>query len=480
MSRRRLAAVPENPQRVVLYVRVSALMGRGGEDFYSPDLQIGAMRRVTAGMKVVEVIDDDIDQTGRTFDRDGIARIKQLAEAGAIDAMAVYNLSRFGRNVLEGLQFLSWLADHGVTILSATEHVDTSTPSGRWMLTNMLAVAEMRSDEIGQEWARVHSARAKAGKPHGRPPTGYIKNDSGRLIPHPVHGPAITKAFSDWADGKSGRFIRQQLRAITGLQMPTITLRGILRNRAYLGEVRVGDVVTKDAHPPLTDAQTWERVAARMRKSARTPSRLAEPKYPLSGLARCGHCGGSANHRHHGSKVRMFCRSKFDVQSGCIGFGWPDVLLIENAVLAEVETWVAELRSDSSAAAAVRSKAARSAIDAQTVREELRQVRKALARAAEGWSLGRMDDQTYDTTRGSLERQRDELQEVLDGLKVVASAPGPAVRAALAERLLTLWPRMSAPQRNRALRELIDYVAIYRAPRWSADTARDFVHVEWR
>ncbi len=328
MTRRRLAAVPDRPQRVVLSVPVSALIGRGGDDFHSPEVQIGSMRRVTSGMQVVEVIDDDIDQTGRTFDREGIKRVRDLAEANAIDAIAVYNVARFGRNTMEGLQFLNWLADRGVTILSATEHIDTSTPSGRWLLTNMLAVAEMRSDEIGLEWSRVHAHRAKAGKAHGTPPTGYVKGEDGKLVPHPTFAPAITQAFTDYADDKDVdgdvKRIRRTLRAVTGLNMSGPAFKKILQNRAYLGEVRVGTVVTEGAHEPLVDNVTWQRVQTRLRRDSRTPARLAEPQYALSGLLYCGVCEKRGNHRRaDAGKIRMFCREQ-EENRACAGFGRPE------------------------------------------------------------------------------------------------------------------------------------------------------------
>ncbi|MGC1213859.1 MAG: recombinase family protein, partial [Micromonospora sp.] len=150
--RRALRPVPDAQSRVALYVRVSALMGRSGDNFHSPEVQTTAMRRVTTGMHEVAVV-EDIDRTGRHFSREGIERIRRLALARQIDALAVYDVSRLGRNVKESLTFLAWLAEQGVTILSASEQVDTSTPAGRLMLTNMLAIAEYRSDEIGRGWS---------------------------------------------------------------------------------------------------------------------------------------------------------------------------------------------------------------------------------------------------------------------------------------------------------------------------------------
>src|SRR5690242_4267650 len=108
--RARQRPVPDKSGRVVLYARVSALMDRGGDNFHSPTVQVTAMRRITAGMREVAVI-EDLDASGRNFERDGINRIRRMAERGEIDALAVYDVSRLGRNVRESLTFLADLAD---------------------------------------------------------------------------------------------------------------------------------------------------------------------------------------------------------------------------------------------------------------------------------------------------------------------------------------------------------------------------------
>jgi DNA invertase Pin-like site-specific DNA recombinase len=106
------------------------------------------------------------------------------------------------------------------------------------------------------------------------------------------------------------------------------TIREILRNEAYVGtfvyakrrmgkysRVVGGDVGpredfhrlkvqrnpeheqirTENAHPPLVERETWERVQQKLgeRKTATTPRRKAnEDRYLLSGLVFCGHCNG--------------------------------------------------------------------------------------------------------------------------------------------------------------------------------------------
>lgn len=488
MTPRRPAAVPDRPQRVAFYVRVSSLMGRGGDDFHSPDVQTTAMQRVTRGMKVVEVIDDDIDQTGRTFDREGIAKIRALAEAKAIDAMAVYNISRFGRNVLEGLQFLSWLADRGVTILSATEHIDTSTPAGRWMLTNMLAIAEMRSDEIGAEWSRIISHRTAAGKPHGRIPAGYLRGEDGKLHPDPATGPAVTRAFVQYAAGVQAGVIRRELQAATGMALAGSTFRNLLRNRAYLGEVRsrgqLGPVEKAGSHEPLVDDETWRRVQSRLEIGRREPPRVVEPQYALTGLARCGLCSGAANHkpdrRRGGVTIRIYCGRQYGVIAPhCTGCGYTPAEAVESEVLSRITKYIAHLRGDVGAQAAQAARAGRAGADAATVESELAANRRAMARATERWAKQQLDDQTYDDAMASLQRADADLKLRLAGLQEEASRPEPGKIVELGEKLIALWGRMDGPQRNWALRELVERVEIMPSGRYR-QPAKERIEVHWR
>lgn len=483
MTERHLAAVNERPNRVVLYVRVSSLMGRGGDDFHSPEVQVGAMRRVTAGMQVVEIVDDDIDRTGRDFDREGIDRIRRLVETGVVDTMAVYNISRFGRNTLEGLQFLAWLADRDVTILSATEHVDTSTPSGRWMLTNLLAMAEMRSDEIGAEWSRTIAARARAGKPHGRISAGYLRNERGTLEPDPATSRAVTEAFESYAAGAPVIRIRQALRTATGSVFHTSTLKSLLTNRVYLGRVQLkgahGTVEVPDSHQPLVDAETWSRVQARIARDRKMPARLAQPQHPLSGLGRCGVCKGATNHRRamKGGRPEIYCRRQ-QQDAACTGCGMPRAEGVEAVVLDRISRKVAELRGDVGAQATHAARATRARGDARAVEEELRATRRAMARATERWAREQIDDQVYEDTMGSMREDESRLALALESLRSEASLPEPGKLVLLGERLLKLWPRLNGTQRNRALRELVRTVTIMPSQRWR-QPVDERVTIQW-
>jgi site-specific DNA recombinase len=458
-------------------------MGRGGDDFHSPDVQTGAMRRLTAGLQEVEVI-EDIDQTGRTFSRDGIDRIRRLAAAHAIDAVAVYNVSRLGRNVLESLKFLTWLAERGVTILSATEHIDTSTPAGRWMLTNMLAIAEMRSDEISGEWARTIHHRAVAGKPHGRPATGYMRAPDGHLAVDPVVGPAIRAAFVDYAGGVGGTAIRLAVRAASGLEIAPSTLKRILGNRVYLGIARVrgqlGLIEVPGAHEPLVDEATWRRVQARIAADRTIAPALKAVKYPLSGLCRCGVCGRGCGHKkaRNPGGLSLSCARQWDDLERCAGCGFIPAADVEAYVLRRVATYVAELQSDSTVQAAVAARTRRAGIDARAVNGELSATRRAMSRATERWARGQLDERTYEDAMTSLRETETELARSLGSLQQAAERPSPKKVGALGARLLKLYPRMNAEQRNRALKDLIEKIDIRPSTRYR-EPAHLRVEIHW-
>ena len=467
---RHLASVPDRPGRAVLYVRVSALMGRGGDDFHSPDLQLGAMRRAiaSAGLQEVGVVDDDIDVTGRTFSRRGLDKIRAMAEARQIDAIAVYNVSRLGRNVLESLQFLNWLADRGVTILSASEHIDTSTPAGRWMLTNMLGVAEMRSDEIGESWGAIIAARAGKGKHHGNPPTGYQRGPDGALEPHPVHGPAVTEAFRSYAAGAAVRDVRERLHAATGLAIAASTVKRLLSNPTYRGIVRLrpggaaGQVTTENAHPPLVEADVWDRAQARMAADRRTPPRLLGPQYSLSGIGRCGRCGGHTNIRPHRVGPRMHCRDAYEgVGQRCAGCGSVALADAEGVVLLRVGKWLENLRGNVAAQAAQLARAARAGADADSLNRELSATRKAMAKLTERWARGRVDDRTYEDTMDGFRADEGRLSAALAETEHTAAAVTPQRAIPLADQLLSRWEKMTGGERNRVLRELVSTVIVH-------------------
>jgi site-specific DNA recombinase len=473
MPRRRpLAAVPDTPGRVVAYVRVSALMGRTGDDFHSPDVQLAAMRRVAVGMREVAVV-EDIDRTGRHFAREGIEKIRRMALARQMDALAVYDVSRLGRNVRESLTFLAWLADQGVTILSACEQVDTSTPAGRLMLTNMLAIAEYRSDEIGRGWSGTIARRAERGQHHGKP-LGYVRVNK-RMVPDPVLGPAITEVFRRYGAGEPIADVTRHLAAVRGRSMLTANVKKLLRNPVYLGKVVAGGEVLPGEHAPLVDEVTWRRVRDRLAAEAGTPPRHLAPTWSLVGLCEC-----PAGHKLQRQGARLVCgQGRGDVKGGdCPGVGRPVLARVEAEVLRQVAEYAANLRSDHGARAARMARLAAGRVDRVALERTLAQTRAGMVRLAKTNALTPLPDEVYRETMGELRQaERDAAAELARAGTEVPRDPEQIAGAV--DALLGLWPEMTYAERGKALRSVADRAVVRPAARWREPEA-DRVDVLFR
>jgi site-specific DNA recombinase len=151
-----------------------------------------------------------------------------LAAAGQHPGAAVlcYRLDRLGRSLRALLDAHDGLAGAGVTIRSATEPFDTSTPIGKFLFQLLASLAELERSTISERTALGRARVARAGKWTGGPvPLGYDLDGEGRLIPSARAVPrlGITEAelvrdvFGRVAEGSSAIAETQRL---NGLGVP--------------------------------------------------------------------------------------------------------------------------------------------------------------------------------------------------------------------------------------------------------------------
>jgi DNA invertase Pin-like site-specific DNA recombinase len=482
--RRRARAVEGTPSRGVLYVRVSALMGRHGDNFHSPELQVDAMRRLVtpAGLKEVAVI-QDIDVSGRSFSREGLDEIRRLVENRHVDVVAVYDLSRLGRNATEALTFIKWLRDHGVSIISTVEQI-TDSPEGRFMLGQFLGMAELWSNQIGRRWSEIIARRASdQGLPHAHAPIGYRR--AGRMTePDPDLAPAVTEVFARYAAGDPVGDIAQFLTARRGIRVPRELVKRMMRNRVYLGEVQSHGRWYPGKHEPLTDAETWQRVQVRLERDATTPARVVAPKYAMTGLMFCTHCKLRLKiwpaKRRDIVVVRARCRWVMELGvASCPGPGTPRLDDIERITLDRLRFYIADLRDDLTVRTAQAAAARAAATDLVKARDALAETRAAMGRLAENWARSRTPATAYQQAMANLERTEDAQQLLVVGLESAAMRPAPAVFVGLGDELFRMWPQMTAPQRNRALRGVISHVWV-RGRAFRGESLEDRIQVVFR
>src|SRR3954451_25162420 len=89
-----------------IYIRVSRVMGRAGENFQSPTEQQRACERAIRerGWKVGEVNQLDLDKSGGTRHRPGFDRVLDRIKNKQVDGIAVIRADRFARSVRVGAE----------------------------------------------------------------------------------------------------------------------------------------------------------------------------------------------------------------------------------------------------------------------------------------------------------------------------------------------------------------------------------------
>lgn len=119
-----------------------------------------------ASLSVDEVYIDRM--SGKNANRPELQKMMEYVRKG--DTVIVESISRFARNTRDLLELVEKLTAKGVEFVSKKEAIDTTTPTGKFMLTIFGAVAELEREYILQR-QREGIAIAKAqGKYRGRKP----------------------------------------------------------------------------------------------------------------------------------------------------------------------------------------------------------------------------------------------------------------------------------------------------------------------
>jgi DNA invertase Pin-like site-specific DNA recombinase len=134
--------------------------------------------------------------SGARDDRPGLAEL--LAYVRKSDTVVVWKLDRLGRNTLHILETVKALTERGVTLVSVTDGIDSSTPAGRMMIGVLGSLAEYERELIKERTALKRQASRANGTKFGRP----------RRVEDPVH---IATAKRMKADGHTSKDIAKYL-----------------------------------------------------------------------------------------------------------------------------------------------------------------------------------------------------------------------------------------------------------------------------
>lgn len=123
--------------------------------------------RQEALMRELDVDEVYIDRmSGKNANRPELQRMMEYVRHG--DTVIVSEISRFARNTRDLLELVELLTKKGVEFVSKKEAIDTTTPTGKFMLTVFGAVAELEREYILQRQREGITIAKAQGKYTGR------------------------------------------------------------------------------------------------------------------------------------------------------------------------------------------------------------------------------------------------------------------------------------------------------------------------
>lgn len=114
--------------------------------------------------------------SGKNLERPELKRMMTFVRQG--DTVIVESISRFARNTRDLLDLVDQLTRKGVEFVSKKEAIDTTTPSGKFMLTIFGAVAELERDYLLQRQREGIEVAKTKGVYTGRKPVVHADFDA--------------------------------------------------------------------------------------------------------------------------------------------------------------------------------------------------------------------------------------------------------------------------------------------------------------
>ncbi|MGK0468762.1 recombinase family protein [Clostridium sp.] len=106
-------------------------------------------------------------------DRPVLSNMMAALKSG--DKLVVDSISRFARNTKDLIELIEKLNNKGVIFVSLKEAIDTTTPTGMFMLTVFGAVAQLERDYLKDRQLEGIAIAVTAGKYKGRKPIEHPK-----------------------------------------------------------------------------------------------------------------------------------------------------------------------------------------------------------------------------------------------------------------------------------------------------------------
>ena len=321
--------------RYAAYIRISSEDQVGNFSVEAQRRAITAWVAAQNGSLIKVYIDEA--ETGRTSQRPQFQKMRQDARKGKFDALVVHKFDRFARNRTDSLAIKSLLRyDYNVKVFSATEpSEDSDGPLGALIEGIMESVADWYSRNLASEVSKGKRERSNQGLHNNQPPFGTDIDDNNVLVPKEHEYPGLKMAYTEFAEDRySDTDIARMLNAAgyqtkTGRPFSKDTVRDMLQNRTYLGEVKYQEYHRnadgsrsydtpvqwfKGQHEPLIPQELFDRCQeVRAKRAVHHQATQRYNPYLLRNLVYCYHC---CSHPPEGKTFKQYGKMRSQSQQG--------------------------------------------------------------------------------------------------------------------------------------------------------------------
>ena len=282
--------------------------------------------------------------SGANFQRPGFMEMMDCVESGEVKCVITKDLSRMGRNYLQVGMFTEiTFPKKGVRFIAINDGVDSAQGDNDFApLRNIFNEWLVR--DTSKKIKAVKRSKGMSGKPiTSKPVYGYLMDEDENFIIDEEAAPVVKQIYNLCLAGngptKIARMLTEQQIPTPGTleyrrtgstrryhpgyecKWATNTIVHILERKEYLGHLvnfktekvsykvkssvenpEEKQVIFENAHEPIIDPDTWERVQE-LRKQRKRPNRYDEVGL-FSGLLFCADCGSVLYQQRYENKTR--------------------------------------------------------------------------------------------------------------------------------------------------------------------------------
>lgn len=399
--------------------------------------------------------------------------LELLRVAADVPTVIVTSIDRFGKDMREAARAYFQVTALGGRVVTLTEERDpTASLVLGWR-------GREERERLGEKVRAAMRRKAVKGEALGRPPYGYRVGLRHRLEPVPDEAALVRYMYRLYTvEGLGIRLIARRLneegyRTRRSGAWSMVTIRDILRNRAYLGTYARFGVRVPGSHTALVSPEDFRKAQDRMaaRRTGGGP-RTVSP-YLLAGLAYCGYCGN----RMIGVTRRQSWQRRGDGGTSSAEYRYYQCGSRTNQSLCDYHTWTASELDDrvrQDAAAALEQEVHGEAQlmgntnmldEPRKLQARMRQLDRRLEQYLDLASSGRLPADRLRTLSQEVVQQQEEVEHALAEMNRRARD-----RDARTERLeeyrrridalRTGWDDCPFPERQTLIRDTVERVTV--------------------